>query len=288
MQAVFTADDFGDSQAVNTAVIRAHQKGTLTAASLMTGGQAFQQAATLARENRSLALGLHLVILAGKAVLPPQEIPHLVDDRGFFRNDPLQAGIYYFFSPTARKELKREISAQFERFAQIGLPLSHVDGHEHMHLHPAVLPLILPLAEELQACGIRIPREDLHLAIRYDSSRFWQKTTWTFIFHMLTTWCISQLRDGSLIWTDKVFGMMQSGSMDEDYVLQVLRHLDVATTELYFHPSTCPERVPLGPNTTDLATLLSPKIRAVLEERCIQPSTYSGIRSRQGVLCSSR
>jgi hopanoid biosynthesis associated protein HpnK len=288
MQAVFTADDFGDSHAINTAVIRAHQKGTLTAASLMTGGQAFQQAAALARENRSLALGLHLVVLAGKAVLPPQAIPHLVDNRGFFRSDPLQAGIYYFFSTTARKELAREISAQFERFAQIGLPLSHVDGHEHMHLHPTVLPLILPLAQELQACGIRIPREDFRLAIHYDSSRFWQKTTWTFIFRILTAWCISQLRDGSLLWTDKVFGMMQSGCMDEDYVIQVLRHLDVATAELYFHPSTSSERVPLGPNATDLATLLSPEIHAVLEERCIQPTTYPRIRSRQGILCSSR
>jgi len=288
MQAVFTADDFGDSRAVNTAVIRAHKEGTLTAASLMAGGQAYQQAAALARENRSLALGLHLVVLAGKAVLPPLEIPHLVDQRGFFRSDPLQAGIYYFFSPTARKELEREISAQFERFTQVGLPLSHVDGHEHMHLHPAVLPLILPLAEELQACGIRIPREDFRLAVRYDSSRFWQKATWTFIFRILTTWCITQLRGRSLIWTDKVFGMMQSGCMREDYVVQVLRHLDVATAEIYFHPSTSPERVPLGPNMTDFATLLSPRIRAVLEERGIQPSTYPQIRSRQGILCSSR
>jgi hopanoid biosynthesis associated protein HpnK len=288
MQAVFTADDFGDSRAVNTAVIRAHKNGTLTAASLMAGGQAFREAADMARENRSLALGLHVVILAGKAVLPPKEIPHLVDAQGYFRSDPLQAGIYYFFSPTARKELDREITAQFERFARIGLPLSHVDGHEHMHLHPAVLPLILPLAEQLNACGIRIPRDDFLLAIRHDSSRFWQKATWNFVFRLLTTWCISQLQDRSLIWTEKVFGMMQSGCMREDYVLQVLRQIDVPTAEFYFHPSIGPESVPLGPNTTDFATLLSPAIRAVLEERCIQPSSYPRIRSRQGVLCSSR
>jgi hopanoid biosynthesis associated protein HpnK len=288
MQAVFTADDFGDSRAVNTAVIRTHKNGTLTAASLMTGGQAFQEAADLACENRSMALGLHVVVLAGKAVLPPKEIPHLVDAQGYFRSDPLQAGIYYFFSPTARKELNQEITAQFERFAQIGLPLSHVDGHEHMHLHPAVLPLILPLAEQLNACGIRIPRDDFLLAIRHDSSRFWQKATWNFVFRLLNTWCISQLRGRSLIWTEKVFGMMQSGCMREDYVLQVLRQLDVPTTELYFHPSIGPESVPLGPNTTDFATLLSPAIRAMLEERRIQPSSYPRIRSRQGILCSSR
>ena len=39
-----------------------------------------------------------------------------------------------------REQLRREIHAQFEKFRATGLPLDHVNGHLHLHLHPDRFP----------------------------------------------------------------------------------------------------------------------------------------------------
>ncbi len=77
MKVIFNADDFGRTPSINAAVIRAYQEGVLTSASLMVNGDVFEEAVVLAKENPGLAVGLHVVVIAGKASLLPQQIPHM-------------------------------------------------------------------------------------------------------------------------------------------------------------------------------------------------------------------
>ncbi|HEX4439875.1 MAG TPA: ChbG/HpnK family deacetylase, partial [Thermoanaerobaculia bacterium] len=128
---VVTGDDFGFSDGVNAAIVEAHEHGVLTSASLMVTGDASTGAVAAARELPTLSVGLHLVLVSGRAVLPPPRIPHLVGPDGRFRDSPTAAGLVYRFHPAARRELRAEIRAQLERFRETGLPLAHVDGHLH-------------------------------------------------------------------------------------------------------------------------------------------------------------
>ena len=69
---IVNADDFGESEEVNEAVIQAHRKGVLTSCSLMVTGKAFENAVQLAIQNPQLAVGLHLVVVMGRSVLPQE------------------------------------------------------------------------------------------------------------------------------------------------------------------------------------------------------------------------
>ncbi len=275
---ILNADDFGRSASINAAVMRAHGEGVLTSASLMVAGDAVEEAVALARETPTLAVGLHLVVAGGRATLPSREIPHLVDGSGCFPNGSLQLGLRYFLSDTAQQELKRELTAQFDRFAATGLPLSHVDSHLHMHMHPTVFNLLLPLAEQYGAQGLRLPRDDLWLSLGYDRRRAGTKAAWATIFGLLSCWCLGRLQDYHLAVTHQVYGLMQSGYMQEVYVVKLLRHLKVPTAELYFHPATVAGGEDLGPNPGDLATLLSPTVRQVIQERDIRLATYPTLK----------
>ncbi|HKD11518.1 MAG TPA: ChbG/HpnK family deacetylase, partial [Thermoanaerobaculia bacterium] len=162
---VVTGDDFGLSPRVNRAICEAHDRGILTAASLMVGAPAAAEAVALARERPGLAVGLHLTVVDAVASLPPVQIPKLADRVGRLRASPLSAGLLYQFSSAARGELRREIRCQLEGFQKTGLPLSHVDGHHHMHLHPFVLGVLLELAREFKIRWIRIPAGELSVAL---------------------------------------------------------------------------------------------------------------------------
>ena len=282
MQIILNADDFGASSSINAAIRQAHQEGVLTSTSLMVAGEAASEAVSLARSMPDLAVGLHLVVVAGRAILPPGEIPHLVNQRGEFSQDAVGAGIHYFFSTSARQELAKELRAQFDRFTLTGLPLSHVDGHEHMHLHPTVFSLLLPLLDQYHVCGLRLPRDDLWLSLRYDRRRAALKTCWALVFGILNRWCWRRLQGRAIAIPHRVYGFMQSGQMQEAYVLRLLKELDVPTAELYFHPDTADKPAHLGPNPDDLATLTSPRVRQMIRERNLQTVTYPALNLKGG------
>lgn len=273
MQVILSADDFGRSASVNAAVLKAHCEGVLTSASLMVAGEAAEEAVALARATPTLAVGLHLVAMDGLAVLPPGEIPHLVNGRGRFPADSLRLGLRYLASGRAREELRRELTAQFERFAATGLPLSHVDGHHHMHMHPMVFAMLLPLARQYGARGIRLVREDLWLGPGEDRPQPLRRVSWALTFGVLSRWGARRLQNYPLAVTDRVYGLMRTGRMTEVYLLRLLARLKVATAEVYFHPSTVLEEA-WGPNPGDLAALLSPAVRRLIGERHIRLTTY--------------
>jgi predicted glycoside hydrolase/deacetylase ChbG (UPF0249 family) len=200
-----------------------------------------------------------------------------VSSQGFFPDDGFSTGFRYAASHTVRRQLAREMRAQFERFASTGLDLSHVDCHHHMHIHPSVFDLLVPLAEQYGAKGIRLPRDELWPALRFDRREAGTKVLWAVLFGILCRRNLARLRNHRLAVTDRVYGLMQTGRMSEAYVVETLRRLCVPSAELYFPPSTKPEEERLGPNPADLATLLSPLVRQVIDERGLQLSTYPSL-----------
>lgn len=271
---IINADDFGRSAEINEAVVEAHRCGVLTSASLMVTGEAAEEAAALARQTPTLSVGLHVVLVDGRSALSRAEIPHLVDAEGRFPKSPLRAGLRYAFNRPARVELDRELQAQFERFAATGLHLSHVDGHLHMHLHPVVLRRLLPLAVEHGARGIRVPRDRLGPALRRDRRRLVTKLARAAVFAPLSRWSARTIGRHGLSVAARTYGLMQTGEMEEAYVVDILRRLDEPVAELYFHPTTGDRLDLLGPNPGDYHALISPAVRGVIQQRHLQLASY--------------
>ena len=161
---IFTADDFGLSAALNGAVALAHRWGLLHCASLMAAAPETEAAFRLAQELPGLCLGVHLTLIQGRAVLPPEKIPHLVDTQGRFHNHPVTAGWRYFWQPRLLPEIKRELAAQIEAVLAVGLTPWHLNGHVNLHLHPRIFPVVVDLAREYQLPALRLAREDWRTA----------------------------------------------------------------------------------------------------------------------------
>src|SRR5215475_13673490 len=181
---IVNADDFGTSEAVNEAVIRAFTEGVLTSCSLMVTGEAFEHAVSLARAHPDLAVVIHLVTVMGRAVLPPAAIPTLVDAAGHFGSNPTRAGLKYYFSPQARSELRQELRAQFDKFVATDLRLSHIDGHLHMHVHPVIFRAALELGLHYGVRRMRIPQEEYRFAVNFRRQYAGKKALYTLLFSL--------------------------------------------------------------------------------------------------------
>lgn len=146
---IINADDFGLTSGVNRGIMRAHGEGVLTSATLMAGGLAWREAVELSRTNPSLGVGVHLTLTALKPVLPPGQVPSLVDSQGKFRRQLWRAPLW------RRREVEREWRAQILRLLETGLNPTHLDSHHHTHLWPGLIKVIEKLAREFGIPAVR-------------------------------------------------------------------------------------------------------------------------------------
>jgi chitin disaccharide deacetylase len=251
---IVNADDFGRSHSINAAVGRAHREGSLTTASLMVNEPACDEAVGLARENPKLGVGLHLTLLCGKSALPPEKIPGLVNARGEFGNRPVAAGFRYFFQRGLREQLRSEIHAQFEKFRATGLPLDHVNGHLHLHLHPAVFRILMEDAVTLGIRHLRLTRDCLSRSRRLTRGRWFYRVSHAAIYEWLSRRARGPLQQRGIRHAQITFGLLQNGRVDEEYILKLLPELPPGDSELYSHPS-------LDEFKPELDALLSPRVK---------------------------
>ena len=276
---IVSADDFGMSPGINAGIVRAHRDGILTDAGLMVNGMAFDEAVALARENPSLAVGLHLVLVQGRAVSPPAAIPALADASGHFSLNPIVSGLRYFFQPGVQRQLEREVRAQLEKFVATGLPLSHVDGHLNIHMHPAVLTILLDLSGEFGIGAVRLSREALAPALRFDRSALARKCFEASVFHALGALAARRLRARSIRHPQHMYGLHQTGHITEDYLLHTLAELPEGISEIYCHAGeTDTEAARWRPvdyhGEAELRALTSDRIRQALVKHGIELMSY--------------
>jgi len=279
-RAIFTADDFGLDGAVNEAVEYTHRDGVLTSASLMVTAPAAADAIARAKRLPGLAVGLHLVLVLGEPALPKDEAAALLGRDGSFADSPAEAGVRYFFSPAARRTLAREIRAQFEAFRQTGLPLDHVDGHTHLHIHPTIFALLLEIGREYGMKAMRVPYENPAASARAAGK---ERLTRTAISSAFAPWARSmrkRLDRAGVVSNDAQFGFHDTGRMTEELVLKQLEELEPDTvTEFYFHPATrksdiLRRQMPDYLNVEEFEALGSPRVREAMKRLDITPVAF--------------
>jgi len=264
---IVNADDFGLSASVNEAVIRAHQEGILTTASLMVNEPGFNEAVKLAQANRQLGVGLHLTLLMGHSALLPGEIPGLVNPRGEFSNKPVTAGLRYFFQRDLREQLRAEIHAQFDRFRATGLLLDHVNGHLHLHLHPVIFQILMEDAAQLGIRRLRLTRDCLARSWRMARGRWFYRISHALIYEWLSHRARKPLYQRSIKHTEITFGLLQNAQVTEEFILKLLPDLPPGDSELYSHPS-------LDEFRHEFDALVSPRVKELVEKLGIKLTRY--------------
>ncbi len=231
---IVNADDFGLHPEVNRGIIEGHQRGCLTSTSLIAAGAAAEEAARLARENPRLGVGLHLTLVAEKPVLPPEEIPSLTGPDGRLWPDH-GAFIKRFLCGRIRlEEVQAECAAQLARAQQFGVELTHLDSHQHLHVLPGIVGIVIELAQRAGIRKLRLPAEDVFFTGGYGApaARHIAKSGLTFCARLASR----RMAGAGLLTPDNFFGMLAGGHMYEKNFLSILAALPEGTSEIMVHP----------------------------------------------------
>jgi predicted glycoside hydrolase/deacetylase ChbG (UPF0249 family) len=217
------ADDLGLHPGINAGIFESHHQGIVTSASLCPNGAAFDDAVCGLRQAPRLAVGIHLTLVGSETPLsadlptlaPSGRLPHTFAQ--LFRG--------LAFGRVRREEMAAEMAAQVARALDAGASITHLDSHQHVHLHPTILPLVVDLARRFGIRAVRaarrvVPVRGLRAAV----------------VGLLSWPANARVRAAGLRTPDTFVGADDSGRLDEARLTRLIADLRSGTSELLCHP----------------------------------------------------
>lgn len=142
---VVNADDFGQTEGLNRGIVKAHEEGIVTSASLMVRWPAAKSAAEYAKQHPQMSVGLHIDL----------------GEWAFRNGEWLQ--LYEVLASDDPHAISREVRQQLEVFRSLcGADPTHIDSHQHVHREEPTRTIVNDLARELQ-----VPVRHFSSHIRY-------------------------------------------------------------------------------------------------------------------------
>lgn len=233
---IINADDFGLTSSVNRAIIELNSAGVVTSTSLMARAGATDDAIALALRTPTLGVGCHVVLVDGEPVLPPEEIPTLIDSRTGHFPHSLPTFLRRLFSGRIRSaEIEAEISAQIAVLQNRGLRPTHVDTHKHTHVFREVLRPLLRAAGSAGIRAIRNPFEP-QWSTRATRRAHWMRLAQVGALRWLEPASRRIIEDAGFLTTSGTVAVAGTGILDADTLRSLLRALPNGTWELVTHP----------------------------------------------------
>ncbi|WP_320676039.1 ChbG/HpnK family deacetylase [Prochlorococcus sp. MIT 1300] len=249
------ADDLGLNTATNEAIFSLAKSGHLDSASLLVNGPSVKDAIEQFNYDTRLELHLHICLTEGPTISAKEEILDLINKEGYL-NTSFAKLMWLSILPKQSKkrqaielQLTQELKAQINTFKQ----LTHqkqikLDGHQHIHLTPIVLNILLQNAHELGIHWIRTTSEPWPQGIPLKDLAFifanggWLK--WI-ILQALTILAKSKIKKAELETNIAFAGVLCTGRMADKTLSRAWRELrffsqgkQLTAPLLLAHPST--------------------------------------------------
>ena len=278
---IVNADDLGADEARNAGIFEAVEAGAVTAVSVLVNGLAFPDALRriAATAGGDVSFGIHLNLTEGMPLTPNPAC--LTDPGGRF---PGKAEAHRRLMIAGDRELEdaigREFAAQVGALHDAGVPVDHLDGHQHIHVFPAVIEAAIRIAEAFGSPWIRLPEEPV--PVFSDRGGPVDKAE-TWMFSRLASAARSRIRRSALRTTDHFRGLYLKGRLTPESLEETLSALSSGLTELMVHPGRASAEGGQGPFSAfsnrdrdlELEALTNARFRETLVRHGIRLTSYS-------------
>jgi predicted glycoside hydrolase/deacetylase ChbG (UPF0249 family) len=248
MKTILHADDFGPSQNISNDILELCREGVVTSLSIMANGAYFEEGSQALKELAQFPkISIHLNIVEGFSLLKPEEVPHLVNSDGEFKNGFGKLWLTHLLMSTQEKgvfesEIKKELRAQILKIQNtFGHDRSYaLDSHTHFHLIPFIFKILLELCKEHHISRVRLTLEPFYIHIKSfrDFLNYLSPNIGKFLLlRSLSEWHRSLLVANGITFPQKFIGVLFTGKMSFSVVQTALRKMSKGDEiEILFHP----------------------------------------------------
>jgi len=265
---IVNADDLGADEARNEGIFEAIRAGGVTSASILPNGPALRHALEGIRSGRceGVSLAVHLNLSEGRPLAA--NLARLVGpDGNFLGKAAAHRQLMTAGDVVLEADIAREAALQIGRLLDAGIAVSHIDGHQHVHVFPAALGAVTETAKAFGIARMRIPDEAvppdedaLEENLREEARRF----------ASLGREARLRLAAAGIASSDHFLGLALKGRLDLEQLVELAGTLPEGTTELMVHPGRVPARDAFSAFSSadrerELEALLHPRFRLALQ-----------------------
>lgn len=231
-----TAQDFGLSKGVNDGIIDAVLSGIVTGVSLLACGDYFEDAVIRVKDAPPVKVGLHFCLVAERPVLPPRDIPSIVDKNGKFKSSKWRFLFSYFAGRISLREVEAELEAQINKAEAAGVKIEYFDSHCYTHLLPGIAGCAARLAQRHNVNKILFPRQSCRLLFRESSAGSVPRACAQIIMNVWIFFLMIFSPAGKYARLDESAGFVSSGHLREKRLIRILKGLKPGVTGISCHP----------------------------------------------------
>lgn len=279
-QLIVAADDFGITKSVNEGIVRSHEEGIVTSLNFLPSGEAFDDALRLAKSIGLVEAGAHLALTETASVTEASRIQSLADAGGRFYKGHIQFLLKYIAGSIDLDEVYVEWRAQLQKAISTGIRITNLSSHEHIHMLPELLDIIIKLAKEYDIPAIRYPHADRSIR-RMGMKAVGKSLALSYFAGKMTR----ALNAAGIMAPEHFLGFLDSGNITEEVLLDIIVNLEDRTTELVCHPGFLGpevlERYRFHKNSeAELYALTSPRVKKSIADKGINLVSYAEFLSK--------
>jgi predicted glycoside hydrolase/deacetylase ChbG (UPF0249 family) len=171
---IVNADDLGMSHEVNEATFDLMATGRISSATIIANAPATREAASHVSRFPKCSFGVHLNLTQFEPLTGGSGARLLINERGQMS----RANEIARPSSEWLRAVYREICAQIERVASLGVSISHLDSHHHVHTRPLFFPALKEAQRRYKIRRVRLSKNFYASGQPLPAGLLWKKRTY--------------------------------------------------------------------------------------------------------------
>jgi len=234
---IVAADDLGLHRGMTEGALLAFEKGVVTAVSISACGREVEHAIDSVRPHSRLDVGIHFTLVEERPLLSASEVPSLVGPDGRFPSSYRTLAVRWAMGRIDLNEVEAELGAQAERLISAGLTLTHANGHQHMHVLPGIIDVVLSVCRSRGINYVRTARDESP-----GVSGFGPRSVALRMMNLLGGRACRKIREAGLATSDRTLGIADAGHLTTESIARLLKGVR-EVSELVTHPGVKREEI---------------------------------------------
>lgn len=155
LQVIVNADDLGISPEANSEIFGLMQQGIVTSATAIANGPWVESACQKIKNFPQCSFGVHLNLTEFSPLTGHHKLTPLLDQTGAFVEQHVRT---VRIDSQLAQGIFEEFCAQIEKLKSLGISISHIDSHHHVHTIPGIFRTLKKVQQQFGIRRVRLSR----------------------------------------------------------------------------------------------------------------------------------
>jgi len=281
---IINADGFGHTPGLNRGIYETFEYGLVKSTSCNVNFPYINEVSEIIKNFPYVSIGIHFNLSVGTPVTDPQKIPSLIQSNGEFWGNQFPKKL--MTGKIKMADIETELNAQVKKLIDLGVNITHFDGHANHHLYPPFYIVAIKIAKKWRIKRMRTHNRYLFFSDKGSRKKVllnhYIKNPKRFLTHFLGRMISKYGRKCGIQQADRLITPAYVDNTKKyfyDTWVRIFEQLPNGTNEIYCHPGYPDDILRrysyyIDERKLELAILTDPSLARIANENNIEVISF--------------